>query len=239
MFNQFLLQSLFVEISMVSSMTFWSSLIREVRSLTLAISSWATSLTEATTQLRLSNSCSVSSSSIQLTLPFSEVIMRQDRLLLSMDSMTRPSESTVMPTPGSTAPKFSIILVSELLLKERFSASMVVFHQRLKLLTKSDSSKEEWKSLMKVPSVTWCGQTLKRLRPGLCLQEELDGFSDKKLHQNSTISMTLNWLPELINLLWTALSTGSRIKPWLLYGQLLTTATDAVTLLQSWISTKS
>lgn len=116
---------------------------------------------------------------------------------------------------------------------------MVVFHQISRLSTKLDWLKEEWKSLMKAHSVISCGQIPKKLRHGLCHQEVLVGCSDQRLLQNSTISMTLNWLQEHINLLWTVSNIGSKIKLLLQFGQHPTIAIDAEMLHLSLILTKN
>ena len=71
-----------------------------------------------------------------------------------MVSTMRQSGNTEMPTHGSIALKYSITLELELLLREKSSAFMVVYHQKSKPLIKSDSLTEEWKSHMKVHSVT-------------------------------------------------------------------------------------
>ena len=55
-----------------------------------------------------------------------------------MDFMMRLLENMEMPIHGNTALKFLIILESLLLLKEKYFASMQVYHQKSKQLIKSD-----------------------------------------------------------------------------------------------------
>ena len=58
--------------------------------------------------------------------------MKQDKSPPSMDSTMKPLENTETQTHGNTALKYLITLELELLSKEKFSAFMVVFHQKSK-----------------------------------------------------------------------------------------------------------
>ena len=58
--------------------------------------------------------------------------MRPDKSQLYMDFMMRLLENMEMPINGNTALKFLIILESLLLLKEKYCASMQVYHQKSK-----------------------------------------------------------------------------------------------------------
>lgn len=106
--------------------------------------------------------------------------MNQDKSHLSMDSMTKSSESMATPTHGSTALKYSTILELPLLWKENSSASMVDFLLKLKQSIKSEQFNDAKKSHMKVLFATSCGLIQKTLRLGPCRLEELDGCSDQK-----------------------------------------------------------
>ena len=152
MSNQLKLLLPSVEIFMVNSMIFWNFSTRAVKFQTLAIFSWEILSTEDLTPSKHSNSCYALSWSTQLISLSLEEIMKRDKSLPSMDSTTKPLESTEMPTHGSTALRYSTISVLELLLRARSSVFTVVFLLKSKPLTKSDSLIEEWKFLMRVHS---------------------------------------------------------------------------------------
>lgn len=154
MFNQWWLQWQSAETSTASSTTCLSFSKKVVRSQTPGTSSWETLLTEASTQWRPSNFYSALSSSTHRTSHYLEATTRLGKSLPSMASMMRPLESMEMLILGNTALRYSTTLVSVPLLKVKSFASMVVFHQKSKQLIKLDLSTEEWKSLMKVHSVT-------------------------------------------------------------------------------------
>ena len=79
---------------------------------------------------------------------------KQDKSPRCTVSMMRLSANTEMRTLGNTAVKSLTISELELWLKAKFSASMEACLQILKPSTKSDFSKEEWKSLTKDLSAT-------------------------------------------------------------------------------------
>ena len=234
MFNQSKLPLPFVVTFMVSSMTCWNCSTKEVKFQIHVTSLWVTLWTEASTQLRHSNFFYASSWSILLISLCWEAITKPDRLLLSMVSTTKQSESTETPIRGSTARRCSTTLALELWLRARSSASMEVCLRRSRQSIRWDLSTEEWRSRMKALSATLCGLILKTSRLGLCLQEEQVGCSAQKWPLSSTTSMTFLWLRERTSWWWTGTSTGSETKTWWLCGLRQTTATDAVTWLQSW-----
>lgn len=162
--------------------------------------------------------------------------MKLDKSQLSMVSMMRLLENMVMQIHGNIVPRFLIILVLVLLLKEKSFVFTEDFHQKSKRLIKWDLLIEEWKSHMKDLSVIWCGQIPKILRHGLCLQEVQDGYLAQRSPPNTITLMTSTWLPEHINLSWMDSNIGLETRTWLPFGPLQTIAIDVVMLLQSWMS---
>lgn len=232
--SQYLLQSLFVEISMVNSTTFWNYSKREDRFPIQAIFLWEIWLTEDSTQSKLSNCWCALRSSIHSTSLCLEETMSQEQCLALMDSMMKTSKSTVMWTHGNTALMCSTTCALLLVLKERSCAFTEDSLQTSRLSTKSETLTESKKCLTMVHSLISCGLTQKKLKPGPCLQEEPDGFSVTELPLSSVKLTALTWSPDPISLSKKDTSSTSKNKTWSLSGLLLTTATDAPTSLPFW-----
>ena len=177
---------------MASSMTYWNYLRRVVKSLTRAMSLWATLSIAATTQLRPSKCLCASNLNTQIASPCYAGIMRLDRSPLFTDSTTNASANMATPIPGNIVLKFSTILELLQLSKAKFSASTEAFRQTSRLLIRFVYSKEEWNFHMKGLSVTCCGPTLKTSRLGRFLQEAPDGCSDPRSQTNSATSTISN-----------------------------------------------
>jgi hypothetical protein len=138
--------------------------------------------------------------------------MRRDRFQQPTASTMKPSESTEMLIPGSTAQTSSTILVLPQSLKAVFSACMLVFPPTSRPLIRSVCLNVVWSSLMKVLFLILCGQILTTSRLGLSLQEVLAGYSDLVSRLSSITSTTLNSSQEHISSLWTGSSTGLETK---------------------------
>ena len=97
-----------------------------------------------------------------------------------------------MPMCGSSSLSYLIISLSLLLLKVRSSVCTVVSLHLLTHSTKSDSSTEYKRSLMKVQSATYCGLIQMIDAAGVSLLVELVTPSDKIFQNNSTMQIISN-----------------------------------------------
>ena len=95
-----------------------------------------------------------------------------------MVSMMKSTENMVILTLGSIALKSSTTSPSEPSSMEKSFAFMVDSAPKSKPSIKSEPSIEESKFLTKDPSAISCGLTLKILRIGPSMPEELAGSSD-------------------------------------------------------------
>eukprot|EP00178_Gracilaria_changii_P019028 TRINITY_DN5544_c0_g1_i1.p1 TRINITY_DN5544_c0_g1~~TRINITY_DN5544_c0_g1_i1.p1 ORF type:complete len:110 (-),score=9.23 TRINITY_DN5544_c0_g1_i1:242-571(-) len=109
-----------------------------------------------------------------------------------MDSMIKSIENMVTPIPGNIVPKSSITYPLEPSSMEKSSVSMEDSAPKSKPSIKSEPSIEESKCHTKDPSVISCGVTLKILKIGPSMPEELVGSSAAESPMISAISTALN-----------------------------------------------
>jgi len=177
--NQYALLLLFAEISMVSSLISknFSKLVENF--LTTTTFSWEITWTEDTTPSKPCHFWYALRSDIQAELLSLEETTRVNRSHKFMGFMMNASGSMEMQTFGNISLDSSIICHLQVLLKETFSAFMVVFLHQLIHLIKLTNLIELWKCQQKVQFVISYGQTQMTDVVGVYLQEELDTHSVK------------------------------------------------------------
>lgn len=107
----------------------------------------------------------------------SEVTTRAETSPWCMVFSTRSTKSTEIPTVGSTFTKLLTSCLLELLSMEIPYAFTVDYHRICQLSTRCVFWTENRKFLTRVLWLTWCGLTLRTLRLGEGIREELDGYS--------------------------------------------------------------
>lgn len=165
------------------------------------IFSWETTLTEDTTQSKLSLCSLPLKSDLRKELLSSEETTSPGKSLRYMGFTTSALESTETPTSGSTLQISSMPFLLPRLLKIKSSAFMEGSHPLSTLLNKSSNSIECKRCLTKGQCATFCGRILTTGAVGVSHREELDILLVKTFLSSLIIQTTSNLLLELISLL--------------------------------------